>query len=121
MVVFENATKKEPTPTLSPLAKRHLVRKARTGRYTSRELLDSFVLALSVRRVQQVFSQAPYLNYIRARVAPSLTKRHLEALLIWAAKKLEQNAAEWIQTIFSDERGSPPTGQIALRTSGQTG
>lgn len=50
-----NATKKGPTPQLSPLANMYLVQKARMDRYTVRELHHSFVPDLFLRCVHRAF------------------------------------------------------------------
>ena len=83
---------------------RLLLRKARTGKYTARQLRDSFATTVSVRRVLQLLHAAPALHWGRMLRAPKLTNRHRAARLLWAKKHLAVGVSFWKRTIFSDEK-----------------
>lgn len=102
--VVSGPRKPGPTPVLSELTRRFLLRRARTGMFSARDHRDEFVPALSVRRVQQILAADPTLRYVRMRRAPNLTPLHVQNRLAWARRQLANGASIWRRTVFSDEK-----------------
>lgn len=99
-------TKKRPgaPPKLSAIAKRNLLRHASKGQSSASELRTSLNLDVSVRRVQQVLHETPYLRYRKMKVAPALTERHKRDRISWATEHVTWRPCDWENVIFSDEK-----------------
>lgn len=89
---------------ISEHAKRIIIRKGRTGMYFARELRDTYMPNVTVRRVQQILHAAPQLDFIRMKTAPKLTSEHKSRRLEWVRAQLAQSSSRWRKTVFSDEK-----------------
>ncbi len=89
---------------ISTLPPRLLLHRAHTSRYTARQLRDTYVPNVTVRRVEQLLSSAPNLRWARMQRAPNLTNDHKTLRLSWAEEHLARGAAFWKQNIFSDDK-----------------
>ncbi len=58
---------------------RLLLRQARTGEYSARQLRDLYAPMVTVRRVQQLLAADPHLTWRRPHAAPKLTASHRAA------------------------------------------
>lgn len=115
-MVVAGTRRRGPKPKLSDSDQRLLLRKARTGNYSCRQLRDQFAPSLSVRRVQQMLSADPILHYVRMRKAPNLTPRHIANRFKWARLQLDRGAAVWRKTVFSDEKRFSLDGPDGLKS-----
>lgn len=89
---------------LTPHLARNVVRTARTGRSTARQLRNQLAPSLSVRRIQQVLRDAPDLDWVKPVKAPLFTPTHKSRRLNFARAHLEKGSSHWRQIIFSDEK-----------------
>lgn len=96
--------KRGPRRKIRGAAVRALIRAARTGRYTARDLQRAHASDLSVRRVQQLLKADPDLVYRKGEVAPRLLPQHREKRREWATEMLLRGPRPWRKTIFSDEK-----------------
>lgn len=70
----------------------------------AREIRNSLDLDVSVRRVQQLLKQTPFLRYSRPERAPHLSRRHWEERLKWAEENLDWDHPNWRHVIFTDKK-----------------
>ncbi len=82
---------------------RLILRRAKTGLYTSRELRDAFAPMVTVRRVQQLLAADPDLCWQQMPASPALTADHRRARLQWARQKAVIGGRWWRRVVFSDE------------------
>lgn len=82
---------------------RLIIRAAKTGEYTARELRDKYAPDVTVRRVQQVLQSDPELCWERMNVAPMLSSVHKQKRWEWAKQMVVKGGAFWRDVIFSDE------------------
>lgn len=95
--------KRGATPKLSAQTRRIIIRKARTGLFSARQLRDNHAPFLSIRRVQQILAATPDLRYVNVEKAPRLRKSHRLARVRWAKEHLNRGLTHWRKTVFSDE------------------
>ncbi len=81
---------------------RLIVRQARTGLYTARELRDRYAPHVTVRRVQQLLAAEPDLRWERAPAAPRLETSHKLARLEWGRRMAVKGERWWRRVVFSD-------------------
>lgn len=89
---------------LSNRNKRRILREAARTKKSAREIKESLGVNVTVRRVQQILSSSPYLEYKKANVVPYMMSRHKEARLSWSKEKLNWGAVNWRKIIFTDEK-----------------
>jgi transposase len=101
----ENTPKKRcgRPPKISPRDRSRLVRQALLGKRSASQLVYDQSLPLTKRRVQQILSSHPNLNYEKRAHAPVLTTAHKEKRLEFARKYFNKDDV-WAKTIFSDEK-----------------
>ena len=84
-----------------------LIRKARTGSYSARELTsiahNDFEVDIGVRRVQQITSDAPFMKYLKMLTAPRMSPDNKKDRVDWALKYIKKYLDFWSSVIFSDE------------------
>lgn len=97
-------SKRAPNQKLSTRMRRRIVSTALRGKQSAREIRDTLGIDLTVRRVQQVLHEAPFLQYSRPIRAPNLSKLHKEERLKFAELNLEWGHPDWTRVIFSDEK-----------------
>jgi len=102
--VLQKDRKRGPKSTLTLAARRAIVRAARSGQYTARDVQTMHAPHLSVRRVQQLLHAEATLVYRKACVAPYLTQPYKDARLKWADAMLVRGVSFWRKTVFSDEK-----------------
>jgi len=102
--VQSRSKRRGPHPKISSAAKRMILRRARTGLYLARDLRDAYCKHGTVRRVQQILSNNPPLQWTRIRKAPALTREHKDARLAWSRAHVHRGPSGWKNTIFSDEK-----------------
>ena len=85
-----------------------LIRKARTGSYSARELTsiaqNDFEVDIGVRRVQQIISDAPFMKYLKMLKAPRMSPDNKKDRVDWALKYIKKDQKFWSSVIFSDEK-----------------
>lgn len=91
-------------PILSAKTKRLIIRDARKGEMSARELAQKHNSPVSVRRLQQILQAEPSLRYTKPRKEPGLTKRHKNERRIWCGEMAKKDAGYWDRVIFSDEK-----------------
>lgn len=81
-----------------------LLRAARTGAFTASELQRRYAPNVTVRRVLQILSADPNLNWEKTQSAPALYKQHREKRLAWSREFVSKGDRFWRTVVFSDER-----------------
>ena len=81
-----------------------MVRKARLGEYTARDLKQMYKVPVGVRRIQQILRNDDNLAYRKMKLSPPLTIDHKNDRMDWARDSLRMDKVIWTQTIFSDEK-----------------
>ena len=89
---------------LSPKLTRAIIRRARTGNYTARELANFYNVDVSVRRIQQILCAASFLQWKKCLRAPKLSPLHKVARVEWARYHLHRNPKMWRNVIWSAEK-----------------
>ena len=84
-------------------ALRLILRHARSGNYTARQLRDRFAPIVTVRRIQQLLAEDPHLTWRRAAPAPELAPTHKAARVEWARKIIVKGERWWQKIVFSNE------------------
>lgn len=108
--VRNNPTKMRPDsrsgrpPKITEQAKRNLLRKARTGRYTARQIYSDLALNISLSRVRQIMSSDPNLRWAKMKKKPHMTPAHHAARLQWATSHVSWTQPQWDCVIWSDEK-----------------
>lgn len=97
---------------------RLLLRMAKTGKFTSRQLRDRYAPHVTIRRVQQLLQNDPDLNWRRAPAAPKLTPTHRQARLKWARQMLAQGQRYWKKSFSATRAGSRWMDQMVSRPIG---
>lgn len=80
-----------------------MLRKARTGLYTARQLRNQYAPTVTVRRVQQLLSAEPNLSWERMPQAPLLYACHREARLERARRNCACGGRFWRRVVWSNE------------------
>ena len=98
-------TKKSPgrPSKLTKRDKRRLILAASKGDLSAKQIKEAQNIELSTRRVQQILSLTPHLQYKKRKPRPALTKIHVDRRLAWAQEKASWTE-EWHSIIFSDEK-----------------
>lgn len=91
-------------PKISQTATRALLRHASTGKYFARDLQTKLNLPVSVRRVQQLLHNAPFLQFKKKKREPCMTQQHKNARYEWARDHVTWDTRKWKRIIFSDEK-----------------
>lgn len=91
-------------PKISPATKRNLLRQASKGEKTSKQLVKDLNLPIKHRRVQQILSSSPNLEYTKRKSVPKLTREQKKDRVKWAKKKVRFTSLQWDMVIFSDEK-----------------
>ena len=98
-------TKKYPGKPLklTKRDKRRVIIAASKGEQSAKQIKETQNIELSTRRVQQILSSTPHLQYKKRKPRPALTKTHVDTRLSWG-----QGKAFWLDgwhsVIFSDEK-----------------
>lgn len=71
-------------------------------------------LNMHVCRLQRMFSNAPYIRYVKCRQRVNLTEMHRNIRVNWAREKLHLTAVDWKIIIFTDEKKYPLDGSDGL-------
>ena len=95
-------------PKLSDRMMKTLIRKARTGEYSARQLVsvasNDFKVDIGVRRMQQIISEAPFMKYLKMLKAPRMSIENKKDRLKFAKDHLKKDHDFWSSVIFSDEK-----------------
>ena len=83
---------------------RVMVRRARLGQFSARQLRDMYCPHVTVRRVQQIFTETPNLAYLRMQRAPPLSSIHRQRRLDFAERHSRRGNAHWRRLVFIDEK-----------------
>lgn len=86
-----------------------MIRKACTGRYTSRDLRNIHARNVRVRRIQQLLSASADMSWLTAIRVPPLTADHRN-------RRLKRGASHWKKVIWSDEKRFSLDGLDGLRS-----
>jgi transposase len=82
---------------------RRIVRAAKTGKYSSSQLVRALDLTVSARSVCRLLAREDTLCYVKRKSSPVLTKAHKIARLEWARASVVLGA-QWESVVFSDEK-----------------
>ncbi len=82
---------------------RLILRQAKTGLYTARELRDRYAPMVTVRRVQQLLAAEHDLTWSRMPASPKLTPRHRQKRLEWVRGMAVKGEKWWRRVVFNDE------------------
>lgn len=96
--------KRGPPCKLSERKRRAIIRDARKGTMSARELADKHDAPVPIRRVQQILQSEPTLRWVRPKSVPHMLKRHKKQRRLWCGKMAAKDAAYWDRVIFSDEK-----------------
>ena len=91
-------------PKLSARVKRAIIRDARLGKMSAKQLAAKHNVPVTVRRTQQLLQSEPSLCWRSPKTAPHLTPRHKIQRREWCGKMAAKDAAFWDRVIFSDEK-----------------
>lgn len=101
----QRALPRSGRPTkLTEQDKRNLFRKARTGRFYAREIVQDLNLSITVPYAQQLLSNDKHLIWRTMKKKPSMTSRHFHARKLWAENHLSWDQVQWNRVIWSDEK-----------------
>lgn len=89
---------------LSPQDLINLLRKARTGLYTARQLKTILNLDVCVEHVQSILRSDKHLRWIRMKKKPYMTPLHHSRRLSWAEKFVQYSQNQWGSVIWSEEK-----------------
>lgn len=89
---------------LGPKVIRGLIRRALTGRYSARDLVNGYQLPVGVRRVQQILHNSAWLSWKKGVVGPPLTASQKENRVKFARKYMTRGGFSWGSVVFSDEK-----------------
>jgi len=95
--------KRGPKFKLSPTTKRRIITEAGCTVTSAAGIVASYNLPVSVRTVQRVLHQSPYLIYRKMLKSPRMTPKHQAARLKWCEGKLNWKY-EWHHWVFTDEK-----------------
>lgn len=90
-------------PKVTENKKRRLLRKARTRRYTARQILAQVEMNISLSRLRQILNADDNLRWTRLEKKPHMTALHHQRRLQWGTGHLTWNAEQWTKVIWSDE------------------
>lgn len=89
---------------LSVQDRRNLLRKARTGNFFAREIVNDLGLPICVSYARQILSQDPHLRFRTMKKKPHMTARHFQPRLAWANEHVGWSLEQWKTVIWSDEK-----------------
>jgi len=89
--------------SLSATTVRRIVRAAKTGKYSSSQLIRALELTVSARSVRRLLAREDTLCYVKRKSSLVLTKAHKIARLEWARASVVLGA-QWESVVFSDEK-----------------
>jgi transposase len=89
--------------TLTPRAERRVLRAAASENQSAKDIKLNQKIPLTIRRVQQIISSSPHLNYEKRKSRPKLKPEHITTRLQWASDKITWGR-KWRDIIFSDEK-----------------
>ena len=98
-------TKKSPgmPSKLTKRDKSWLILAASKGEQSAKQIKEIQNIEFLTRRVQQIFSSTPYLQYKKRKPRPALTKTHVDTRLSWGQGKASWTEG-WHSVVFSDEK-----------------
>ena len=109
-------------PKLSDRMMKILIRKARSGEYSARQLVsvanNDFNVGIGIRRMQQIISEAPFMKYLKMLKAPRMTIDNKKDRLKFAKDHLKKDHDFWSSVIFSDEKRFCLDGPMETHTIG---
>lgn len=88
---------------LSNRQKNQLIALARTGKYTSVQLIETLDLPIGRSQVCKILNQSKSVKYVKRMKAPFLKPHHIETRLNWAQNHMHWST-EWTNVVFSDEK-----------------
>ena len=91
-------------PIIFERAARVLVKDARQGSFTAREVLHRSGVNASLRTVQRLLQNHEYMEFGKLAVRPKLTPQHIQARLKWAREYCFVSTRLWRKTVFTDEK-----------------
>ena len=96
--VIKTVRRGAPRKLLPKLA-RAIVRRARSGKYSAKQLEQHYNAGVSVRRVQQVLAAAPELEWRKIMLAPRLTKKKKDNRVDWLRYRLHGSSRFWDRVV----------------------
>lgn len=88
---------------LSTPTQRLLIRKARTDRFSARQLRVGYTPFLTAWTVQQMLQDTSELRWARAMAAPTLSKNQCRHHFCWCCNHVKRGASFWYSVVFSDK------------------
>lgn len=83
---------------------RSIIQRAIVQKQTAREIQQSLDLDITVRRVQQILSETPYVRYGMRQATVNMTEKHKKKRYEWAREYLLWHSVKWENIIFSAEK-----------------
>ncbi len=93
---------------------RLLLRRAKTGQFTAKQLRDAYAPMVTLRRVQQLFAAKPDIVWSLMPTVPKLTPHHRHQRLKWGREMAVKGESWWRRVVFSDESRFPLDGPDGL-------
>lgn len=93
-----------PAVKITSTDRRNLLREARKGESSASTIKNNLNLPISTRRIQQILTSDPHLQYKKPIKRPPLLASHCTARLNWARERHAWSSQQWGRTIFSDEK-----------------
>lgn len=99
------ASRRSGRPTkLSPQDRRNLLRKGRTGKFTTRQIVSHLNLPITIPYARQILSNDEYLHFARMQKKPRMTTVHHSRRLLWADTHVSWTQNDWDKVVWSDEK-----------------
>lgn len=83
--------------------RRAILREASNSTLTARQIKTNVGTEASLRTVQKIIQQCPYIKRLKIKRKPALKKFHISERLTFARQKMQWKT-EWFKVIFSDEK-----------------
>ncbi len=95
-------------PKMTERMIRGLIIKARTGKFSARQLIsvatNDFKVDIGVRRMQKIISNAPFIKYLKKLKAPKMSVDNKSDRVKFAHDHINKDQSFWSSIVFSDEK-----------------